>query len=104
MNPTPDVGQVRSAVVRAVVTPLAAVVGLWDPLRLDQIATNLVSNAIKYGEGRPIDVAVGGDADRAWLVVSDRGIGIAPADRPRVFERFARAVPDEAYVGLGLGL
>ncbi|MGC3999244.1 MAG: CHASE domain-containing protein [Anaeromyxobacter sp.] len=80
------------------------VVGRWDRLRVDQVVTNLLSNAIKYGQGQPIDVRVSAQADRAVLAVRDHGIGIAPADQPRIFERFERAVSKRNYGGFGLGL
>lgn len=81
-----------------------AVVGCWDRLRLEQVVTNLVSNAIKYGEGRPIDVAVERNGDMACLTVRDRGIGIAPEHIERIFAKFERAVSARHYGGLGLGL
>jgi signal transduction histidine kinase/CHASE1-domain containing sensor protein len=80
-------------------------VGRWDRLRLDQVVSNLVSNAIKYGEGRPIVVKVEPTSDeRVRVVVRDHGIGIAPEDQARIFDRFERAVSDRNYGGLGLGL
>jgi signal transduction histidine kinase len=78
--------------------------GRWDRLRLDQIVTNLLSNAIKYGDGRPIEIALEGDERTARLVVRDHGIGIAPADQARIFQRFERAVSERHYGGFGLGL
>jgi signal transduction histidine kinase len=80
------------------------VVGSWDPARLDQVVTNLISNAIKYGLGRPIDVTLTSDGSTARLMVRDRGIGIAPEQRGRIFGRFERAVSDRHYGGFGLGL
>jgi PAS domain S-box-containing protein len=79
-------------------------VGTWDRLRLIQIATNLVGNALKYGRGRPIDVTVRTEADAAILEVTDHGIGISAEDRERIFDRFERAVSGRHYGGLGLGL
>ncbi|WP_241758947.1 CHASE domain-containing protein [Pyxidicoccus parkwayensis] len=78
--------------------------GRWDRLRLEQVLTNLVSNALKYGQGAPVDVRVRGDGDAALLEVQDRGIGIAPEDAGRIFDRFERAVSSQHYGGLGLGL
>jgi PAS domain S-box-containing protein len=78
--------------------------GYWDRLRVSQVVTNLLSNAVKYGGGKPVEVEFGPRADRAWLVVRDRGIGIDPADQPQIFERFERAVSSRNYGGLGLGL
>jgi signal transduction histidine kinase len=82
----------------------APVRGVWDRGRVDTIVTNLVSNAVKYGEGRPIEVSVGVEVDRAVLRVRDHGIGIAPEDQARIFERFERAVPERHYGGFGVGL
>jgi signal transduction histidine kinase len=79
------------------------VTGSWDRLRLEQVFTNLISNAIKYGENKPIEVEVRADGDTARIIVRDRGIGIAPESLPRIFERFERSAPRE-YGGFGLGL
>jgi two-component system, LuxR family, sensor kinase FixL len=78
--------------------------GKWDRMRLEQVITNLLTNAIKFGQGNVITVEVDGDADRARLAVRDRGIGIARDDQQRVFQRFERAVPAQHFGGLGLGL
>nr|WP_240806992.1 AAA family ATPase [Polyangium spumosum] len=80
------------------------VVGSWDRLRLEQVLTNLLTNAMKFGAGKPIEVAVSEDDGQATLVVTDHGIGIEPAAQERIFRRFERAVPVEHYGGLGLGL
>ena len=82
----------------------ATTVGYWDRSRLDQVITSLVSNAIKYGEGKPIDVSVEAGDDRAILVVRDSGVGIAPQDHERIFGRFERAASSRNYGGIGLGL
>lgn len=78
--------------------------GVWDPSRIDQIVTNLLSNAAKYGPGAPIRIAARDEGENVVLTVSDRGIGISPADQERIFGRFERAVNDRNYGGLGLGL
>jgi signal transduction histidine kinase len=82
----------------------APVQGQWDPDRIDQILTNLLLNALKYGQGKPISVRVGRRAAKVVISVADQGIGIAPADQKRIFERFERAVPEGSYDGIGLGL
>jgi signal transduction histidine kinase len=79
-------------------------VGVWDRLRLEQIATNLIDNALKYGAGNPIDVSVDVNDGAAVLTVADRGIGIAIEHLPRIFDRYARAVSERHFGGLGLGL
>jgi PAS domain S-box-containing protein len=80
------------------------VFGRWDRLRVEQVVTNLLSNALKYGAGRPVVVRVEEIGERARLTVEDQGIGISEDDLGRIFERFERAVSDRHYGGLGLGL
>jgi signal transduction histidine kinase len=80
------------------------VLGHWDRVRLDQVVTNYLSNAIKYGAGRPIELKVEASETRAHLSVRDYGIGISPADQGRIFKRFERAVSSRYVTGFGLGL
>ena len=80
------------------------VAGRWDPLRLEQVVTNLLTNALKYGGGRPIEVRVQGAEQRARLLVRDHGIGIPLEHQARIFNRFERAAPSMNFGGLGLGL
>jgi len=80
------------------------IVGYWDPLKLDQVTTNLLTNALKYGAGKPVQVSVTAAGGKAALSVRDHGIGISPADQERIFGRFERAVSQRHYGGLGLGL
>ncbi|HJZ83862.1 MAG TPA: ATP-binding protein [Polyangia bacterium] len=84
--------------------PTEPVVGSWDSLRVEQIISNLLSNAIKYGRGHPIELTLGASGDSVSLAVRDHGIGIAPADQTRIFERFERVVSQRNYGGFGLGL
>jgi signal transduction histidine kinase len=83
--------------------PIAAI-GYWDRGRVDQVISNLVANAIKYGEGKPIEIAVETTSDRAVLAVRDNGVGIALGDHERIFGRFERAVSSRNYGGIGVGL
>ncbi|WP_257449038.1 PAS domain-containing sensor histidine kinase [Archangium lipolyticum] len=78
--------------------------GYWDPLRLDQVLVNLLSNAAKYGAGKPIRVRVAVEGTLASVMIQDEGIGISPEHLPRLFSRFGRAVSERHYGGLGLGL
>ncbi|WP_437494286.1 ATP-binding sensor histidine kinase [Sorangium sp. So ce1014] len=80
------------------------IVGLWDRSRIDQIVTNLLANAIKFGAGKPVEIFVTDEAGTARLSVKDLGIGIDPARQEQIFERFGRAVSERNYGGLGLGL
>jgi len=82
----------------------ASVSGRWDRLRLDLVITNLLSNALRYGQRQPVDLVVQADAGEARLVVEDHGIGIKPEDQARIFERFGRAVSNRQFPGLGVGL
>jgi signal transduction histidine kinase len=97
----PDLEQARCALNLRADNP---VVGVWDPARLEQVVNNLLSNAVRYGAGLPIEIAVVADGGRARLTVTDHGIGIPPSERARIFERFERAVSARHYGGLGLGL
>ena len=65
-------------------------VGRWDPLRVEQVLTNLLSNALKYGDGKPVDVDISLDGECAHIAVTDRGIGIPSDMLQRLFARFER--------------
>jgi signal transduction histidine kinase/AmiR/NasT family two-component response regulator len=78
--------------------------GLWDPVRIEQVLTNLLTNACKYGSGHPVEVTVDTSGKNAEIRVKDGGPGIAPKDVERIFLRFERAAPVRHYGGLGLGL
>ena len=80
------------------------IVGQWDRFRLDEALSNVISNAIKYGAGHPIDIQLQARDEKAVVVVEDHGIGIAPDDLSRIFERFERTIASKNYGGLGLGL
>jgi two-component system, LuxR family, sensor kinase FixL len=75
-----------------------------DRFRIEQIVTNLLSNAAKYGQGRPIAVKLATEADHVDLSVRDEGIGIAVEDMERIFHKFERAAAARNYGGMGLGL
>ncbi|MFP2910392.1 ATP-binding protein, partial [Pyxidicoccus sp. 3LFB2] len=76
----------------------------WDRPRIEQVVANLVGNAIKYGEQKPVRVFARTQEDRVRLVVQDHGSGIAPKDRERIFQVFERAVRGTNISGFGLGL
>jgi signal transduction histidine kinase len=82
----------------------AAVTGWWDRLRLEQIIGNLISNAARYGAGRPISIRIVADQNEAKLSVRDRGIGIGAEDLSRIFQRFERARNVGRSAGFGIGL
>jgi signal transduction histidine kinase len=78
--------------------------GRWDRQRIDQVLSNLLSNALKYGGGRPVDIDITCTEKTARFVVRDQGIGISPEYHQRIFHRFERAAPARHYGGFGLGL
>jgi signal transduction histidine kinase len=77
--------------------------GSWDRLRVEQVCRNLVSNAIRFGAGRPIELTVDADHDFASVSVRDHGIGIAAEQQSRIFERFERGL-EQRSGGFGIGL
>ena len=90
-------GQIR-------VVSAGPVIGSWDELRADQVLTNLLSNSIKYGEGKPIELTLRISGDFVEISIKDNGIGIAVEDQDRVFERFERVESERSRSGFGLGL
>ena len=79
--------------------------GHWDPVRLEQVVVNLLTNVMKYGAGKPVEIEVQLAISKiAKLTVRDHGIGIAKEDQQRIFERFERAGSPKDYRGFGLGL
>ncbi|WP_158502083.1 transporter substrate-binding domain-containing protein [Vitiosangium sp. GDMCC 1.1324] len=79
-------------------------IGWWDRHRLEQVVSNLLGNAIKFGQGNPLEVRVEPETDTVRLVVRDQGIGFPSEAKARIFEKFERAVSERHYGGLGLGL
>ena len=80
------------------------VVALCDRVRCERLMINLIGNAIKFGEGSPIEVAVIEGPENVSIVVSDHGPGVATAEQERIFGEFQRASSGETTSGLGLGL
>lgn len=78
--------------------------GWLDRMRVEQILTNLLTNAFRYGQRNPVHVALKDRGDMLRMSVRDQGVGIAPADKQRIFERFERAGNHLPQGGLGLGL
>lgn len=80
------------------------VVGVWDGPRIEQVVLNLLTNALKFGEGKPIEVELRQNDQGVEIIVRDQGIGIAKEEQERIFNRFERAITGVTYSGLGLGL
>ena len=88
----------------SIVVPPHGVHGWWDQTAVEQIVTNLLTNALKFGQGGSVRLVVRATASAGVrIAVSDHGIGIAPADRERIFERHEHA-PAAQGGGMGLGL
>jgi signal transduction histidine kinase len=83
---------------------LEPVTGEWDQERIEQVITNLLSNACKFGEGNPVEIVVEKRPGGGRLSVQDHGIGIDPVDQPRLFRRFERLESRRRFGGMGLGL
>jgi two-component system sensor histidine kinase MtrB len=86
--------------------PADAIIVDMDARRIDRILRNLILNAVEHGEGKPVTVTVAASQTAAGIAVRDHGIGMAPAEAARVFDRFWRADPARARTtgGSGLGL
>jgi len=80
--------------------------GVWDRLRIQQVVSNLLTNAMKYGRGRPIVVTVESWAPHrsARIAISDGGVGIPLTEQETIFEAFERGSHVPGVGGLGLGL
>lgn len=82
----------------------AVVSGYWDRFRIEQVITNLLTNAFKYGAGKPVEVQLEASETTARLRVRDHGIGIAAEATERIFERFERVASGHHSKSLGVGL
>ncbi|MGH7296121.1 MAG: sensor histidine kinase, partial [Polyangiaceae bacterium] len=78
--------------------------GYYDPLRVEQVITNVLENAMKYGAGKPVRLVVDSEGGHATVEIVDQGPGIPPGDLERIFGRFERAASRLNYGGFGLGL
>jgi signal transduction histidine kinase len=82
----------------------AVVTGNWDRFRIEQVITNLLTNAYKYGAGKPVAVSVEAVGDVARLRVRNEGPGIPADATERIFERFERVASGHHRKSLGVGL
>lgn len=85
-------------------THIQEAVGYYDVLRIEQVISNLLSNALKYGQKKEVEVTLEKDKDHAFIKVKDNGMGIPHDVQEKIFHRFERAVNPNEISGLGLGL
>ncbi|MFV3333202.1 ATP-binding protein [Pseudomonas sp. NY15437] len=78
--------------------------GVWDAYRLEQVLSNLLSNALRYGPGQPVEVTVAVHEGQAQLCVRDHGEGVSAEEQQRIFQQFERGAGAARVAGLGLGL
>jgi signal transduction histidine kinase len=78
--------------------------GWWDEFRIEQVVVNLLTNALRYGSGKPVEVGLSATPDGARIEVRDHGIGISEQDQQRIFQQFERGGGGKSADGLGLGL
>ena len=96
--------QIEAAETEVSFTAPVPVEGHWDEFRIEQVVTNLLTNALRYGGRSPIQVRVYCEGDEARIEVQDRGIGISQDNQKRIFQQFERVSAKTVVAGLGLGL
>ncbi len=100
-NFAPQVDAAESSVTLTAEQP---VIGNWDEFRIEQVISNLLTNALRYGAHSPVDVRVYNQDGQARVEVQDRGIGIGEENQKRIFQQFERVSAKTVVAGLGLGL
>ncbi|MGF6488216.1 hybrid sensor histidine kinase/response regulator [Pseudomonas frederiksbergensis] len=96
--------QVEAAQSSVILTAEQPVMGHWDEFRIEQVISNLLTNALRYGAKSQIDVRVYNQHGQAWVEVQDHGIGISEEHQQRIFQQFERVSAKAVVAGLGLGL
>jgi signal transduction histidine kinase len=96
--------QIAAAECTVTCTAESSVEGHWDEFRIEQVVSNLLTNALRYGSKSPIEVRVYQTPDHACVEVQDHGIGISEENQARIFQQFERVSSKAAATGLGLGL
>ncbi len=96
--------QAASTGTTLTLVPHAPVTGCWDEFRIEQVIVNLLTNALRYGGGQPVEVSVQLEGGMVRINVRDQGKGIAATDIERIFEPYERGARNGEPKGLGLGL
>ncbi|BAQ74516.1 MULTISPECIES: hybrid sensor histidine kinase/response regulator [Pseudomonas] len=100
-NFAPQVEAAQSSLTLQAEQPLE---GQWDEFRIEQVISNLLTNALRYGAKSPIEVRVYAEDGEARVEVRDHGIGISEDNQKRIFQQFERVSASHVAAGLGLGL
>ena len=100
-NFAPQVAAAESSVTLCAEQPVH---GQWDEFRIEQVISNLLTNALRYGAKSPIEVRVYSQDGQARVEVRDHGIGISQDNQKRIFQQFERVSGSPVAAGLGLGL
>ena len=96
--------QIEAAETEVSFTATEPVEGQWDEFRIEQVVSNLLTNALRYGGKSPVQVRVYREGNEARVEVADQGIGISEENQKRIFQQFERVSAKTVVAGLGLGL
>ncbi|PCR96011.1 hybrid sensor histidine kinase/response regulator [Pseudomonas fluorescens] len=96
--------QIEAAETEVSFTAAEPVEGQWDEFRIEQVVSNLLTNALRYGGKSPVQVRVYREGNEARVEVADQGIGISEENQKRIFQQFERVSAKTVVAGLGLGL
>lgn len=96
--------QISAAQSQVNFTVCQSVIGQWDEFRIEQVVSNLLTNALRYGARKPVEVSVYVEGGNAIIDVKDQGIGISEENQQRIFHQFERVAGSGVVSGLGLGL
>lgn len=96
--------QIAAAGCEVALSAAEPVSGLWDEFRIEQVVVNLLTNALRYGAKKPVELRVRATPEGACIEVQDHGIGISAENLARIFQQFERVSSSEVTQGLGLGL
>ncbi|PMX03236.1 hybrid sensor histidine kinase/response regulator [Pseudomonas sp. FW215-R2] len=96
--------QIEAAETEVSFTAAEPVQGQWDEFRIEQVVSNLLTNALRYGGKSPVQVRVYREGNEARVEVADQGIGISEENQKRIFQQFERVSAKTVVAGLGLGL